>query len=377
MFFLLNIDSAIDELAIRFILIATIVLFLITAYLFVASILVRNARLREEHIFQKKRDFYYPLILGHMVGEEIDLSKIEKSLRSRDDFIPYTTIIYELMDSVDGSEVDRLKELMQFPKLRKFYNNLLYTRNTPDQTEACLFYAQAGILNDKEYRVLVNFLKSKNLLLVHAASQAIMSSDEVKKRFVALQAVCRRHRVSRLAILDMLYLFNVGHQDQMDEETVLLAQLIKDKNIPEENTTIIIKGICDIGYVSMAMELYELIESGEFDYSDIIVEALIYAMGRFQFGPALETIIRKYPTDPRPRVRRACAVALEMFMEPEYAPVLVELANDPEFAVRVKAVYALASLGKEGQSYLANLSEQTMELRHMIRNIVAEVEGGR
>ena len=60
----------------------------------------------------------------------------------------------------------------------------------------------------------------------------------------------------------------------------------------------------------------------------------------------------------------------------EFAEVLFQLASDDEFSVRIKSIYALAGLGLEGKSYLNKLSEQTSELRTMIRSIVGEMEQG-
>lgn len=367
-----------DELiAINFILTITFLLFLVTVYLFVSSILVRNARKREEQYHEKKNDEFLPVIIEYMVGgDEGNLQKIENLIKSEADIFPILKILYELLESVDGSEIERIREILSIKKLREHHQSNLQSSSYNDKQEACLYYSRLGSLTDSEFDLLTELLNSRNLLLAHVASTAIGTSHDPKRRFKALVSIVKRRRVSRLAILDLLYLFHKTDYDQMEDETELLIQLICDKSLPPDNIAMVIKGICDIGYVGMVDDLYTLIETGYWDENEIIVESLVYAMGRFAHGMSAELIILKYASDARPRLRRACASALELLDDNTFAPTLFELARDNEFSVKMKAIYALAKLGVTGKQYLDQLAEQTTELRNMIRSIVAEVEGG-
>lgn len=59
-----------------------------------------------------------------------------------------------------------------------------------------------------------------------------------------------------------------------------------DASLPADNIGVVIRAITDIGYVQMLMVLYDLLESGFRAEDDEVIEALIYSMGQFQFGPA-------------------------------------------------------------------------------------------
>jgi hypothetical protein len=364
-----------DTFTLQFMLSAAFLLFLITMYLFAASILIRNAKLREEHHSKECKDRFYPYILTHMVGDEIDMNELNSDLRNSDDFKPLVSIIYEMIESVQGDERTRLRELLHLPKLQTYYFKLLQSSRKNDITEACLYYSHVSDFTEKEYQLLSKLLDDENLLYVHIAATAIIRSPLAEQRYEALRAMCSRERVSKLAIIDQLYMFRNLVDDQMDREVSLLNQLVRDTSLNDRNLGMVIKGICDIGYVSMALDLYELLEEQLWAHSEYVTEALIYSMGRFEFSMAADFIVDNFAKDSRPRVRRACASALELFADDAYNEVLFDLAQDEEFSVRLKAIYALAGIGDTGKKYLLELSAKTLELRNLIRGVLAEVEG--
>jgi hypothetical protein len=367
---------AANDIALQFVLLIIGVLSFVTIYLMASSILVRNNRLRKEHYFELRKEQLYPLILDYMVEESSDKDPIIQLVRRKEEITPFVKIMYELLDSVDGNEVGRLKELLGIPYVQLYHARLLRKKNKNALMQSCAYFARLGTFSDGEYDTLRKHLDHPSLLMVHAASTAIMATDDVAKRTHAFRKVLVRQRVSRLSLLDLLYLYHYRPIDQMEEESKYLFELIRDKTIPDHNIAMLIKGICDIGYVNLGLNLFELIEQDYWLDSDLVSDALVYAMGRFGYGFAADLIVEKFASHERALLRRSCAGALEAFNDDAYAPVLYQLAADHEFSVKVKAIYALAGLGDLGRDYLDQLSNMTHELRVLIRGIVLEVEDG-
>lgn len=354
---------------------AIIVLIALTVYLVLSSLFVRIINNRSKARHNAKKDECLPKILDYVFGNsEMDVRAIKKGLKKKRDYIPVLALIYDLLDQVEGSETTRIREILKMDEFRRFHRKLLRSSNKDDKMMACRYYSHLAEFDDNEYKSLKKFLSDRSLLVVHSSAVAIMSSSDVSKRAHALLETLKRPSVSKLAILELMYLFHHTENDHMDEEADYLLKMVKDPVIPDHHVGILIKGICDIGYVTLADPLFSMIESDYAKNREIVLEALIYAMGNMQYGLAAETIIEKYLHDERPRIRRACAALVEILSDPDYSDALLTLAKDKEFSVRVKAIYALAILGEPGKKILKELTEHTTELRLMINNIIAEVD---
>lgn len=365
-----------DTLAFQFLVTTTLVLIVITLYLFAASIIVRNAHARDDYYQEKRKEIYYPLILDYIIEESDDLGKVEHLVKREEDMEPLLQILYEIMDSVEGSEVERLRDILQINRIRRYHYKNLTARNHVDRMNACAYFSRLGRLNDDEYARLEKLLSDNKLMMAHTAATALMSSEDVLQRGNALTAIMQRRRVSRLAILDLLYLFHNSENDQMDEEAAYLIELIANRELPNDNIAIIVKGMCEIGYVGVAIDLFSMLETGYWDHSELVTESLIFACGRFSLGFTAPLLVEKYGRDSRPSIRRAVLSTLDSFDDSDHVEFFFEMARDPEFAVRLKAIYALASLGDTGLTYLQKLSDETKELRSLIRHVTEEVAGG-
>lgn len=364
-----------ETFAFQFILTITLVLIVITLYLFASSVLVRNAHRRQEYYINQKREELYPLILSYMIEESDDLSALESSLSTKDDIEVLLTIMYEIMDSVEGDEIYRLRDILAISAIRSNRFRLLKTAVGNNQLKACAYYARLAQFTPEEFDLFKAFLYQDKLILAHTAATALMNAEQVEHRYLALQAMMVRRRVSRLSILDLIYQFHNRQQDQMDEEAEKLLELIHDTSLPTDNVAVCIKAICEIGYVTISMDLFELLESGYWNSSGTVTEALIFAMGRFELGFTAEAIAQRYLDDPRIQVRRAAVESLDRFYDTSLIPMFHKAALDSAFVVRLKSIYALAGFGELAKPVLDQLSQETDELRALIRGVRAEVEG--
>ncbi|MCH8524411.1 MAG: HEAT repeat domain-containing protein [Balneolales bacterium] len=364
-----------ETLAFQFILSTTLVLITITMYLFASSVLVRNAHKREEYLIERKKEELYPIILSYMIEDNDDMQQLEEHVKGKVDIHVLLTIMYEIMDSVEGDEIDRLKDILAIDVVRQDRRKLLRSKNVENRIQACAYYSRLARFDEEEFIFFERFLYSDKLMLAHTAATALMSAENIDYRFLALSAMMKRKRVSRMAILDLLYQFHNRHNDQMDEEAEKLLAIIHDRSLPTDNIAVCIKAICEIGYVTIAMDLFELLESGYWNKSGNVTEALIYAMGRFELGFTADSIAERYLSDPRVQVRRAAVEALERFQDESLINSFHKAAKDTEFIVRLKSIYALAGFGEIAKPILNQLAQETDEMRLLIRGVRAEVEG--
>lgn len=229
-------------------------------------------------------------------------------------------------------------------------------------------------INDEELRLLRQYVKSPSPLLAHAAASGLLSSKEVRIRFEALTQVVHNPRISRLALIEIMYRFHTLALDQFEEESECISKLLVDTSIPAHNIGVVIRAITDIGYGQLLMVLYDLLESGFRSEDDEVIDALIYSMGQFQFGPAGDWMIDTTVGHANPRIRKSTAQAFEAFNDVRFLPYLKQLAQDPVLDVRIRAIFAMVAMGPEGQTNLDELAMQTEELQELIGRIRDEME---
>lgn len=368
--------SANDHITIQLIIAIVLILIIITIFLFIFSILVRFRSERKKQGALQIREMFQPLVIEYMItGDESVLTKIQNRLRAEKYILPLVDIVVELLKDVQGSEATLLRDILSLPEVKGHFLKWIKSESVIQTKDACLYFSNVGVTTDKEFRALQPLIGHENLIVAHSAASAMMSSEKVSIRLYALRQMAMRRRVSGLALVEMMYLFHNDEIDQMDEEARLLSILIRDKEVNERSLAMIIRAISDIGYVTIADDLYELLQSGYWHNSTSVTEALILSIGVLNLMYATDFLIDTYLKDPRPRIRAATVDALSKFSDTELTGVFREMTDDPEFAVRIKSIYALAHLGDEGKQELESMDDITQELRQMIVNITAEVRG--
>jgi hypothetical protein len=360
--------------ALRFVYIVAALLAVLSLYLLFTAVLVRFASRYVEKQKEKRRNLFYGLIIEYITSDQPDLALLKDQISVDFDADLFVELVGDMMTQLDGQEVPKLQALLSMPVIRTGYFKKLKSKVPQQQIDACLYYSKVVELTSDELSLLQTYVASPNPLLSHSAASGLLSSSDVNIRYKAVYQVVRNQRISRLALLEILYRFHLKSIDQFDEESELLAKLVVDESIPAENVGVVIRAITDIGYVQLLMVLYDLLESGFRAEDDEVIEALIYSMGQFQFGPAGEWMINTTMSHPNPRIRRSTAQAFQVFNDPTYLPYLMQMANDPELDVRIRAIFAMVSMGPEGHSHLQQLAGQTEELHELIQRIQDEME---
>lgn len=368
-------EAASDLSALRFVYIVATLLGILSLYLLFTSVLIRYASRYVERQKEKRKNLFYGLIIEHITAEGATTEAIENELKVEMDIDLFVELVGDLMTQLDGQEVPKLRTLLSIPTIRSGYLKKLQSKIPQQQIDACLYYSRVIDLNEAELTLLRSYVRSSNQLLAHSAASGLLSSDDVDVRFEAVSQMVRSRRISRLALLEILYRFHSTAIDQFEEESERLANLIADESLPADNIGVVIRAITDIGYVQLLMVLYDLLESGFRADDDEVIEALIHSMGQFQFGPAGDWMLETTLRHPNPRIRRSTAQAFQVFNDAKFLPALMELAHDPELDVRIRAIFAMVSMGPEGHAHLQQLAGQTEELNELIQRIQDEMEG--
>lgn len=368
-------DATIDLSALRFVYIVAALLGLFSLYLLFTSVLIRVASRFVERQKDRRRSLFYGLIIEFITAEEPDSSALEKAVKSDLDIDLFVELVGDMMTQLDGMELPKLQTLLTLPVIRSMYRGKLQSKQHQQQIDACLYYSKIADVNQDELELLQRYAASDNQLLAHSAASGLLSSPEVDIRFQAVVQMVRRKRISKLALLEILYRFHTNTSDQFEEESERLAKLVVDKSMPANNIGVVIRAITDIGYVQLLMVLFDLLESGFRSDEDDIIEALIYSMGQFQFGPAGQWMTESTMRHPNPRIRRSTAQAFQSFNDPAFLPSLMILAQDEELDVRIRAIFAMVSMGPEGHAHLKELAEKADDLRELVARIQQEMEG--
>lgn len=363
-----------DSVAIQIVWIVVGILVVLSLYLLFTSVIIRYAQLLVDRTKEKRRTLYYGLIIHYITGESDNLGTLSSLIKSPFEIEILVDMVTDLMSQLDGLEYPRLQDVLALPVVRNHYRAKLFSTPRPARIEACLYFARVSGLQKDETTRIRSFLDDKSTLLSHAAATVMMASTDVDIRFEALRRVAIRKRVSKLAMLEMMHLFHSSMLDQFDEESERIGELLRMDEVPAHNMAVIIRSVVDVGYSQLLIPLFDLLESGYRKDQDDVVESLLYTMGKFQFSPAGDWMVSTTLRHPNPRIRKATAQAFEDFQDARFVPALMELAQDSEITVRIRAIYALVASGPQTASALTELSERASELRELIERIRLESE---
>ena len=237
-----------------------------------------------------------------------------------------------------------------------------------------MYYARIKDLKEREYQELERHLESANQLISHAAATGLMSSSKVSVRLKAVYRMMKSKRISRMALLEIMYLYHHETQDQMEEESSGILKIIKDKSLPAKNIAQLIRGIADVGYNNLSLELFELLSNADPEKTDAeLLEALIHTLGIFGFSPISEIIREKFIHHTNYRIRRACVAALDLFGDASTVDILEVFAYDDDNDIRIKSLYALARLGEPGAWVMKRLSKKDEVFAAAIETINLEL----
>lgn len=364
------IQSGYTDFSLNLLWIGSLILFVITCILFVTSIIGRVRNELYERKLQQKKDDLFPYVMEFLEGTFRREQFSDLFSGNSIEYLAFENIIFELLENIEGEEVDKLQRLLTLSEIYDYHCDQLDSRFTYTRMKACSYFSYIKLVNREIIEKIRQDLHHSNQLLAFSAASALMASDEVKFRAEALEAVVVRKRVSGMAILEMLYKFHNTETDQMDEESDYLHTLILTEEAPPENIAVIIRGVSEIGYHGLAPLLNLKLYSNEKRWNHTgVLSALIEALGNFYYDEASPGI-RVHIYHPSPLVRRACVIALGKLSTDENLRAVYNMLYDDNFTIKYLAVKALKEAGDTGEAWLeySQVMEE-MDIKPIVKTI--------
>jgi hypothetical protein len=259
-------------------------------------------------------------------------SRFKRLLKTKREIQYFASILYEFIDELDGEERQRLQKLLRLPILYEQKVRKLNSGIQNNQIQACFYFGRLIYLRESVTDRIEWLLDVENEHVSYAAASALMASDESSVRGRALYKQCVKENVSRLSIIELLYQFHRPKLEQFDEEAQLLRDILSDESITDISRIVLIRGIADIGYYQLIDFLYEfLIDHYKADKSGSLTISLINALGKFEYEPVVDFILRRSAKSVFADVRQASVQVLVTLDARKYVNFFVTMLDDKSY----------------------------------------------
>lgn len=335
----------------------TLLLFALTLLLFTASAVARIRHWSADQLINTYRERHHPLIFDYLEGECTRQDIEEKFLGEGIEFSVFENIVFEMIENLEGEDIDKLKDLLLLPPIYNFHLEQLNSNDEVAYIKACNYYRYLDLVNEEVIDRLLTLLKSSNKMLAFSAASALMASSEVEVRENALSYIASVPSYSKMALLEMVYNFKNNHENQMEQEAAVLKNLIENREIPPVNAAILIEGSAEMGYQQMVSFFYDkLISEDERWNHPEVLKALLKAQGTYYNTEALPQVLEHVGSQ-YPEIRASAAFALGQFGDEASLQILYDLLQDPVFKVKYIAVKSLHKNGEIGEALLKDSFE--------------------
>jgi len=317
-----------------------------------------------------------PLIFEYM-EDGSNYSRFKRLLKSKREIQYFAAILYEFIDELDGEERQRLQKLLRLPTLYEQKLRKLNSGNPNSQIQACFYFGRLIYLRESVTDRIEWLLDVENEHVSYAAASALMASDDPNVRGRALLKQCVKEQISRLSIIELLYQFNRPKLEQFEVEAELLREILSNDSITNVSRIVLIRGIADIGYYQLIDFLYEyLIDHYKSDKVGGLTIALLHALGKFEYKPVVDFILRRSSKSDLADVRQASIQVLVTLDTRKYVQHFVMMLDDKSSRVRIAAAYALAKCGSEGLQVLLSRPDSPQLSEKVFKRILTEATGG-
>lgn len=363
--FNLFIQSGFNNLSLQLLWTVTLILLVLTIFLFVSTLIARARYRSQERTVAQLNEKFYPIILQYVDGE-ITLQELKSAFTgSGREYEIFEDIIFEMLESVRGPESERLRSLLYLNPVFKHHFRQLKSRKTANRIKACHYFSYLKLVNSQVIEKLFSFLSSDKSMLVFSAASALMGSPKVEIRSRALSAIAQRPNFSAMALLEMTYKFRNSHDDQQEEEAAALKKIILNQEMPAKSLSILIKGASELGYQELVPVFQNKLYANGIRWKNYqVLQALIKAQGEF-FNVEGVSVIKRYHRHKNPEVRQAVAQALGMMGGEDNLLIVQSMLEDENFEVKLAAVKALQENGEEGEQLL----EASMNNNAMVESV--------
>lgn len=313
---------------------------------------------------QKFRDYFFSLILDYaeQSNPKFDADEIIKKISKRTkDYSFFIKLLNELDDILDGTERERLNDLIEHPTFVSFYRKKLFQFSTDSKIYACIYFQKSAHLDDRVLAKLITVSKSKNLKLAFAATKALQSADNWTVRKSALMRFFKRKDASELMVAELLHLFDSGLAEDREQVGKTLKDILLKKIDPD------IKNI-----IVRYMGYQQFYECSEFLFQYLkrihlsskkhsLIRGLIIALGELFHTEAAPIIKSYWKKEKNISIRLAAIKALSTFGGNENLSFLLQYLFKSEFPIRKAIIHEFITADKDRIILLTGFIKKTLQ----------------
>lgn len=349
------------DISVYLLLIVSMVLLGLTLVLFLSAIIIRVRHRNWSAKLENYRKTLMPHVLNYLEeGNEKEV--IEQFTGKNLEYYAFEKIITEMLTHVEGTEADKLKELLFIEPIFDHHFNLLRSSDDVARVKACNYFSNVRLVNYKVIKKLKGYLDSPNQMLVFSAASALMGSDDVNLRVEALSRVAKKDFLSEMAMIELFHKFHSDEDDQNEAEGEALKIVLDEQDIPPANRALFIKGITEIGYYNLVNYLLEKLQdpSREWNHPEVL-SAIIKAQGEFNNVKSIKTL-RRYLDHEAPEVVVSALEELGDYGSEDDFPYFKFLLGHEDKNVKKAAVFALLKNGFKESEILHEVPESDIKL---------------
>lgn len=332
-----------DELAVQFVTAAFVILIVLFVILVGYSVIQRFLSARAAEALETA-ETYIQKHLYLYLDSDITIKDFADAIRDKYDIVAAYRLINPMIDNLKGEERNRLKNLLELPKFKRYYKNKLKSKKPLDLAHACSFFAQKH-LDDKKVEVqLFKLQLNEYSVLAYSATLALLSSSDQIVRNKAVEVFLNRKLNSSMAINDVVYKFYNSHKSQMECGDFLM-RLASTSYIPLSTGAAVVRTFPEFGFFDQMEHIFELLKNpSRYDYIGIWTSSLIDVLDEFSHPKMKEFISTStHSSSIFQRVRLSCAKWFVRHYEPNYREQVLALANDTDLEIRFIAQQLLIS----------------------------------
>ena len=291
---------------------------------------------------QKFRDYFFSLILDYAEQSDPKLNAdeiIKKISKRTKDYSFFIKLLNELDDILDGTERERLNDLIEHPTFASFYQKKLFQFSTDSKIYACIYFQKSAHLESRILAKLITVSKSKNLKLAFAATKALQSSDDWTIRKSALIRFFKREDTSELMVAELLHVFDSGLAEDREQVGKAFKDLLL-KKIDPDIKNIIVRYMGYQQFYECSEFLYQYLKRIHYSpekYS--LIRGLIIALGELFHTEAASIIKSYWEKEKNISIRLAGIKALSTFGGKENLSFLLQYLFRAEFPIRKAIIY--------------------------------------
>jgi len=320
---------------------------------------------------QKFRDYFFSLILDYVEqsNPKLDADEIIKKISKRTkDYSFFIKLLNELDDILDGTERERLNNLIEHPTFVSFYRKKLFQLSTDSKIFACIYFQKSANIDSRILAKLITVSKSKNLKLAFAATKALQSADDWTVRKNALIRFFKRKDISELMVAELLHLFDSGRAEDRQQVGEAFQDLLIKKVDPDiKNIIVRYMGYQQFYECSDFLFQYlKRINYGPEKYS--LIRGLIIALGELFHKEAASIIITLWQKEENNSIRLAAIKALSTFGGKENLSFLLQYLFNAEFPIRKAIIYEFMMEGEDRIVILKEFIRKTLQSLKEIDN---------